>query len=83
MNESELSEACWEERQVVRINAEGRTTIPDRIIREETWSLFINDVLVNTFACSPADLDALAVGWAFTRGYCQNGSDLKSITVEK
>jgi FdhD protein len=83
MNENELSESCWEERQVVRINAAGRTTITDRVIREETWSLFVNGMLVNTVACSPTNLEALAVGWAFTRGYCRDRNDLGSITTDK
>jgi FdhD protein len=89
MNESELSESCWEERQVVRINAAGRTTITERIIREETWSLFVdgstgsNDVLVNTVSCSPTDLEALVVGWAFTRGYLRDRRDIRSIPIDK
>jgi FdhD protein len=83
MNERDLSEACWEERQVVRMNAAGRATIPDRVIREEIWSIFVDDVLVNTVSCSPMDLDALAVGWAFTREYCRDRNDLESITTDK
>ncbi|WP_059369884.1 formate dehydrogenase accessory sulfurtransferase FdhD [Treponema endosymbiont of Eucomonympha sp.] len=83
MNESELNEACWEERKVVRINAAGRHRINDRIIREESLSLFINGVLANTFACSPADLEALAVGWAFTQGYFRNKKDIESVSLDK
>ncbi|GHV28305.1 sulfurtransferase FdhD [Spirochaetia bacterium] len=77
------SEACWEDRQLVRINAAGCTTITDRVIREETWSLFANDLLITTVACSPTDLEALAVGWAFTRGYLRDRNDLGSITTDK
>ncbi|GHV80541.1 sulfurtransferase FdhD [Spirochaetia bacterium] len=88
MDERELSEACWEDRQIIRINAAGRTAIPDRVIREETWSLYVNEAdgqrnLVNTAACSPVDLEALAVGWAFTRGYLRDRNDLGSITIDK
>ncbi|GHT83513.1 sulfurtransferase FdhD [Spirochaetia bacterium] len=83
MNERELSEACWEDRQIIRINAAGCTAITDRVIREETWSLFINGVLVNTVACSPTDLEALLVGWAFTRGYLRDRKELGSITTDK
>jgi FdhD protein len=89
MDERELSEACWEKRQVVRINAAGRSTITERVIREETWDLFVNEstgsnnVLINTVSCSPTDLDALIVGWAFTRGYIRDRNDLGSITTDK
>ncbi|GHV77868.1 sulfurtransferase FdhD [Spirochaetia bacterium] len=73
----------WEERQIIRINAAGRTAITDRVIREETWSLFANNLLITTVSCSPADLEALAAGWAFTRGYLRDRNDLGSIATDK
>jgi FdhD protein len=83
VNEREQSAACWEERAIVRIDATGRHERTDRVIKEETHSLFINGEWVNTFACSPADLEELAVGYAFSKGYFRDKKDIAALSFNR
>lgn len=43
---------------------------------EHTLKLYRKNVLLHTFACSPADLGALCAGWLVTEGYGGDGVEI-------
>jgi FdhD protein len=74
--------ACWDELTVVRIDGNRRYKRPDRLIKEESYRLCINGRFVHTFACTPIDLEELAVGYAFTEGCLADAGDIQGISVD-
>ena len=49
-------------REVWKITREKSTKEITTMVREEIWSLYIQDTLVNTFLCSGNYLEELAAG---------------------
>ncbi|AEF84576.1 phenylacetyl CoA [Treponema primitia ZAS-2] len=82
MSGREQGAACWEERDIVRIDATGRHRRIDRVIKEEPCTLFINGEQVNIFACCPADLEELAVGYAFSKGYFRDKKEIEALSID-
>jgi FdhD protein len=72
--------ALWEERDIIRVDGNGRYKTAGRIIREESFSLFIDGKAVRSFDCTPADLEDLAAGYAFTGGYIAGKDDIAGIS---
>ena len=83
MDEKETAEASWDELTIVRIDGNRRYKRSDRLIREEAYRLRVNGNLVQTFACTPVDLEELAIGYAFTEGYIAEAGEIESLAVDK
>lgn len=76
-----MDEQAWDELNIVRIDEARRYKRTDRLIREELYSLYINEKRVHTFACTPIDLKELAVGYAFAEGYFNTIAEIETISV--
>ncbi|MDR2495251.1 MAG: formate dehydrogenase accessory sulfurtransferase FdhD [Spirochaetaceae bacterium] len=83
MNEKETADSSWDELPIVRIDGNRRYKRTDRLIREEAYRLSVNGNPVHTFACTPVDLEDLAVGYAFAEGYIAGFGDIQSLTVDQ
>ncbi|MDR1955331.1 MAG: formate dehydrogenase accessory sulfurtransferase FdhD [Treponema sp.] len=83
MGERAGSTAAWDELSIVRIDGARRYKRTDRVIREEAYTLFINDREVHRFACTPIDLEELAIGYAFSEGYCNDKQEIQGITCDR
>ncbi|MDR2519190.1 MAG: formate dehydrogenase accessory sulfurtransferase FdhD [Spirochaetaceae bacterium] len=82
MDEKETAEASWDELTIVRIDGSRRYKRTDRLIKEEAYRLRVNGNLVHTFACTPIDLEELAIGYAFAEGYIADAGDIQSLAVD-
>ena len=89
MNEPEaLSpdlEPSWQTVRIHRIDgsdAEPRAT-DDRVVLEHTVTIMVQDVGNFTLMCTPTDVEALALGFAFAEGMIGSIDDVLSITIAK
>lgn len=57
----------------------GWQSLETPVIREAPVSLTVNGEVWLTFMCTPADLEALAVGFLFNEGVIQNIADVASV----
>jgi FdhD protein len=83
MDERVSSTASWDELNIVRIDESRRYKRTDRLIKEEGYTLYINEQRVHTFACTPIDLEELAVGYAFAEGCFNNKGEIRDISVDR
>jgi FdhD protein len=73
----------WDEMPIVRIDASGRYRATDKMIKEDPFKLFINKNYVHTFACTPCNLEELAIGYAYAEGLFHDKKDLVSVTINE
>ncbi len=65
---------------VVRIQADQPTVrVSDRVISEEAVTVMVDQVGSFTLLCTPSDLEALAVGFAFSEGLIDDAGDVIDI----
>ena len=55
----------------------------DRVVFEHTVTIMVQDVGNFTLMCTPTDVEALAVGFAFAEGMIDSADDVLAITVGK
>jgi FdhD protein len=72
----------WDEMRIVRIDKSGRHGAADKMIKEDPFKLFINEVHVHTFACTPCNLEELAIGYAYAEGFFTSRQDLDSVKID-
>jgi len=70
-----------ENRNIVRIDAEGRKTREDLLIREHALTITLNDRQFVTMLCSPSDLEALGLGFLLSEGIIQSMEDVESLSL--
>jgi len=68
--------------QIIRFSEGKRKKVSDLVVRESPLTIFLNDVELATFMCSPSDLDRLAVGFLYTEGVISRGDDIRSVTSD-
>jgi len=56
--------------------------LSDQVVREEAVTLMVDQVGSFTIMCTPTDLEALAVGFAFSEGLIDNMSDIVDIAIK-
>jgi FdhD protein len=83
MDEKVSNLASWDELNIVRIDESRRYKRTDRLIKEEVYILYINEQQVHTFACTPIDLEELAVGYAFAEGCFGDKGEIRDISVDR
>ncbi len=59
----------------------GWEIIPARVISEASVSLTVNGEVWISFMCTPADLEALAVGFLFNEGIIQKMADVAAVST--
>jgi FdhD protein len=67
---------------IYRVTEEGRTETEDTVVREMPLTIFLNEKELVTMACSPSNLDSLAVGFLFSEGLLRNRDQIQSITLD-
>jgi FdhD protein len=68
--------------QIYRVTEEGRTKAEDTVVREQPVTIFLNEKELVTAACSPSNLDSLAVGFLFSEGLLKSRDEIQSIVVD-
>ncbi len=68
---------------VVRIDGPDATpeVAEDRVVFEHTVTIMVKDVSSFTLMCTPTDVEALAVGFAFAEGMIDSIDDVVALTV--
>lgn len=69
--------------KIVRVSGEGRTEREEVIVRERPLTIYLNARELVTMLCSPAELDALAVGFLGSEGLLGSREDIKDVTVDE
>ncbi len=59
----------------------GWEAVPARVISESSVSLTVNGEVWISFMCTPADLEALAVGFLFNEGIIQSMADVAAVST--
>jgi FdhD protein len=62
-------------------SSNGWGVLPSRIIGESSVSLTVNGEVWLSFMCTPADLDAMAVGFLFNEGIIQGYGDVSAVST--
>jgi FdhD protein len=62
-------------------SSNGWSAIPTHVIGESNVSLTVNGEVWLTFMCTPADLEALAVGFLFNEGIIQNLAEVAAVSA--
>jgi FdhD protein len=75
-------ENSWVTRRITRSNANGRQVVDDRLLREETYSIFRGEEKVVALNCLPLFLEQLAVGHLFSRDMLRNRDDIARIKAD-
>lgn len=53
------------------------------VVRESPVTIFLNDVELATFMCSPRDLEQLAVGFLYTENVISGGDDINDVIADE
>ena len=69
--------------RIVQIREGKGRRLGDLVIREVPLTIFLNDVNLATFMCSPGNLRELAIGFLFTENVIQKIEDIRSIIVDE
>ncbi len=77
------SEAGTKRIRITRIREGTREGLSDIVVRESPLTIFLNDVELATFMCSPVDLQQLAVGFLYTEGVISSREDIKAIAADE
>jgi FdhD protein len=72
----------WDEMRIVRIDKSGRHGTTDKMIKEDPFKLFINGGHVHTFACTPCNLEELAIGYAYAEGFFNDKKDILDLKID-
>jgi len=64
-----------------RIDSDKRAPAEDVVIREEAYTLFVNDEELVTHVCSPWHLEELAAGFLCAEGFISRREELLDLTV--
>ncbi len=59
----------------------GWEAVPARVISESTVSLTVNGEVWISFMCTPADLEALAVGFPYNEGIIQSMAEVEAVSA--
>ncbi len=70
-------------REVWKITREKSTKEITTMVREEIWSLYTQDTLVNTFLCSGNYLEELAAGYLAYIGIISSGKDMVDVNIDQ
>lgn len=68
--------------RIVKVGNGARRTLRDIVIRESPVTIFLNDVELVTFMCSPKDLEQLAVGFLYSEGVIKDSADLVDVLAD-
>lgn len=71
----------WKERLVVRVKGDSASVYAETLLCETDISIYVNGVHCMDASSSPADLEDLAVGYAFCRGLLSRREELAACTV--
>ncbi|MCC0684802.1 formate dehydrogenase accessory sulfurtransferase FdhD [Clostridioides sp. ZZV14-6345] len=69
--------------EVSKINEHELSIEDEEIIAEYPLSFILNDKYVNTFLCTPYNLEELIVGFLKTKGYIENKRSLLSLKINE
>jgi len=69
--------------RVIKIKDSNIEEVNDVVTREVPFTLTIDDKELVTLACSPHNLEDLAIGFLFTSGLIQSVSDIKKVTIDE
>lgn len=70
-----------ENRTIVRIDRDGRSSREDLVVREHALTIILNDRQFVTMLCTPSDLEALGLGFLFSEGIIQSMEDVESFSL--
>jgi FdhD protein len=68
---------------ITRISRGTRRGLSDLVVRESPVTIFLNDVELATFMCSPRDLEQLAVGFLYTENVISGGDDINDVIADE
>jgi FdhD protein len=63
-----------------RYSSQGWQEIPNQVISETNVTLSVNGEEWLTFACTPTNLEALAVGFLYNEGFVQHAAEIALVT---
>lgn len=68
---------------IVKIEEKNAEYMEEFIISEYPLSLILNDKHINTFLCTPSNLEELIVGFLITKGYVTKKENIISMQIDK
>jgi len=68
---------------ILRLNGEEMNETADQVASEIGFSLNVNDRQVVTLLCTPAELDAMAVGFLLSEGILKDHASLNDLRVDE
>ncbi|RDY24465.1 formate dehydrogenase accessory sulfurtransferase FdhD [Romboutsia maritimum] len=68
---------------IVKIEENNINNVEEFIISEYPLSFILNDKHINTFLCTPSNLEELIVGFLVTKRYITKKEDIMSIEIDK
>jgi len=68
---------------IMRWNGEHLEELTDQVAAEAPFALTVNGQLLVTLVCTPADLDAMAVGFLLSEGILTDHDSLLNVTVNE
>jgi len=66
---------------ILKIQGDTGRQVEDVVIKEEAYTLFVNDEEVVTLVCSPSHLRELAAGFLYAEGFITRREDLLDLAV--
>ena len=69
-------------RDVWRFTREKKSSEKSTLVREEIWSLFVQETQVNTFLCSGNYLEELATGYLYNKGIIANREEITDFELD-
>jgi len=76
MNSRKITKRVW------KFTKGKKTRETSTLVREEIWSLFVQDTLVNTFLCSGNYLNELALGYLAYKGIISRREDVLDLEID-
>lgn len=73
----------YEKRRIIKITPLGIRIEEDYLIKEEQYTLILNDEEVTVFNCTPSNLQQLALGYCFGKGLLKHKSQILEVKVDK
>ena len=67
---------------VTALTPQGRKSTDETVCRELPLAIYVNGSEVATVLCSPADLEDLVFGFAFSEGIIETAKDVKALEID-
>jgi len=82
MMENALTPVEAEAVEIVKVRGNRRTRQKDLVVKEAIYTIVVNGTKVTSLACTPSDLESLAVGFLMSERVINSYADVQNISVK-